>query len=163
MPDYQIDSLDRKILAELLEDARKPYLDIARRLKVAHGTVNSRVRKMHQQGLISGTRIEVDHHKLGFQVRAIIGIKVTQAAQHKDVERSLAKFPEVIEAHYTTGAYSLLVKVVVRNMTELHHFLADRLQAIPGVHATETFVVLDSPIERLLDFNKIDRRSQEPR
>jgi Lrp/AsnC family transcriptional regulator for asnA, asnC and gidA len=132
MTDYQIDSLDRKILAELLEDARKPYLDIARRLKVAHGTVNSRVRKLHAQGIVNGTRIEVDRRKLGYLVQALIGIKVTQAGQHKDVERSLARFPEVIEAHYTTGVYSLLIKVVVKTMPDLHHFLADRLQGIPA-------------------------------
>ena len=157
MEDWQIDSLDRKILAALLEDARTPYLEIARKTKVAHGTIHSRISKMQKSGIISGNRIEVDYKKLGYNVHAMIGIKVTQAGQHKDVEKALQKLPEVTEVHYTTGSYSLLIKVSMRGMSELHEFLADRLQAITGVHATETFVILNSPVNRLLDFNKLDR------
>lgn len=146
--DSHIDSLDLRILSELIKDARKPLLEISRALKVAHGTVNARLAKLKRAGVVRGAHLDVDFTKLGFTLTALIGIKVQQAGQHKDVIASLKKFPDVVEAHYTTGTYSLLIKVVARDIGGLHTFLSERLQTIPGIHSTETFMVLDSPIER---------------
>jgi len=146
--DSQIDSLDRKILAELMKDARMPLLEISRKLKVAHGTVNARYARLKRSGIVSGARLEVDPAKLGFGLMVLVGVRVQLAHQHKDVVKALQRFPEVLEAHYTTGGYSLLVKVVARDIHDLHAFLAEKMQSIEGVHSTETFLVLDSPIQR---------------
>jgi len=151
---YEFDSLDRKILSRLREDARKPLLEISKELKVAHGTVNARFRKMQEAGVIRKARLEFDTKTLGFGLTAFIGITVSQAGLHKTVTQSLQKFSEALEVHYTTGQYSLLVKVLLRDIQELHVFLSQKLQTIPGVQSTETFVVLDTAIERPADVTR---------
>ena len=150
--DSQIDSLDQKILTELMKDARTPLLEISRKLKLAHGTVNARFARLKRLGYVRGARLEVDLGKLGFGLMVIVGIRVQLASQHKDVIKALQRFPEVLEAHYTTGVYSLLVKVVARDLRDLHAFLAEKLQPVEGIHSTETFLVLDSPIARPFAF-----------
>ncbi|MCA2962233.1 MAG: Lrp/AsnC ligand binding domain-containing protein [Silvanigrellales bacterium] len=161
--DENIDSLDRKILAELMSDARIPLLEVARKLKVAPGTVNARHARLKRLGFIRGARLEVDLGKLGFGLMVLVGIRVQLAHQHKEVVRALERHPEVLEAHYTTGGYSLLVKVVARDIQDLHAFLADKLQSISGVHSTETFLVLDSPIARSFALPGISKGAQKRR
>ncbi len=138
-------------MAKLRGDARRPLLEISKELKVAHGTINTRFRKMQASGLIRGARLEFDYLKLGFGLTALIGITVSQAGQHKSVIQHLHKMPEVLEAHYTTGQYSLLIKVLLKDIADLHGFLSEKLQTISGVHSTETFLVLDTPIERQVE------------
>lgn len=159
--DVHLDSLDRKILAELMQDARIPLLEVSRKLKVAPGTVNARHSRLKRLGFILGARLEVDLAKLGFGLMVLVGIRVQLAHQHKDVARALELLPEVLEAHYTTGGYSLLVKVVARDIQDLHGFLAEKLQTITGIHSTETFLVLDSPIARAFALPGIGKGAQK--
>jgi Lrp/AsnC family transcriptional regulator for asnA, asnC and gidA len=148
---YQIDSLDRKILRMMRQDSRKPFLEIARELKVAGGTIHSRVGKMRESGVISGSRLLINHKALGYNVHAFIGVDVSRAGQFKQVLESLEKLPEVIEVHYTTGGYSLLVKAAVKMMEDRHILLSEKIQAIPDISSTETFIILNTPVDREIE------------
>ncbi len=151
---YEIDNLDVAILHALQKNGRIPFQDIARKQIVSGGTIHVRVQKMTEEGLLKGYTAEVDYEKLGYQLTAFIGINLSHAHGHNDVIEALTKIPEVLEAHYTTGAYSLLIKILAKNPRDLHHFLVDKIQIIPAVQSTETLISLDTSISRSLDLQK---------
>ncbi len=146
--DYQIDSLDRAILRALQADAKRPYLDIARELDVSGGTIHQRINRLRDEGIIEGTQLKLNRHKLGLDVLVLIGVHLTSAKVVSDVVKRLKKFPEVLDVYYTTGNYSLILKVVVPSIDGYHQFLVKKLQAIDEVRATESFICMDQPIER---------------
>lgn len=157
--EQQFDSLDRKLIYALIVDARKPFLELAKEFKVSNATIHSRYRKLCDQGVIEGTHARVNLKSLGFNLMAFIGIQVVQAGQHDLVVQAIQKMPEVIETHYTTGRYSLFTKVIARDMDDLYSFLTKKIQRIPSVAATETFMVLNSFIDREFDAVKLTRNS----
>ena len=144
----QIDSLDRKILRFLQADSRTPFLEIARALKVSGGTIHARVGRMKDEGVIVGSKITVDQGALGYGVMAFVGIQLARAGAAQSVQEKLSAIDEIVEVHYTTGTYSLFVKVAVKTIKDLYVFLSERLQAITEIQSTETFVVLDTAIDR---------------
>lgn len=148
MSDYQIDNLDRAILRALQADAKRPYLDLARELEVSGGTVHQRVNRLRELGIITGTRVTLDKRKLGLDVTVLIGLHLTSAKAVGKVTERLKKFPEVLEVYYTTGNYSLILKVCVPSIEGYHQFLIKKLQAIDEVQSTESFICMDQPLER---------------
>ena len=146
--DYEIDDLDRRILACLQEDARRPFQEIARELVVSGGTIHVRVNKLRKHGILRGTRVVLDRARLGFDVCAFIGVHLHHARDHQLVIAHLEQMPEVLEAHYTTGAYGLFLKVVAQSTRGLHDFLVGKLQALDGIRATETLISLEARIDR---------------
>ena len=145
---YQIDKVDREILTRLLNDSRRSYQDIARELIVSGGTIHVRTNKMKEADVIKGSQITVDFSKLGLDVTAFVGINLRSAKDYQTVVPLLKKLDEVTEVHYTTGQYSLFVKIVTRNTRDLHLFLIEKLQSIQEIQSTETLISLDNPILR---------------
>ena len=148
----ELDALDRNILLELQKDFRKPFQEIARDLGVSGGTVHVRYNKMKEEGYIKGGHLSLDPQRLGYNVSAFIGINLHNAKDVGAVLTRLKALPQIIEAHYTTGGYSLFLKVVAKNLPGLHKFLADELQAIPEIQSTETLISLDLAIDREVPF-----------
>ena len=146
--DYEIDNLDRLILRALVEDARRPFLEIARELDVSGGTIHQRYHKLREAGVVLGARAVVDYGRLGYSVSAFVGIILTKAGLSAQTQEHLRAIPEVVEVHYTTGTYSLLAKVVAKGVPELYAFLSERLQAVKEIQSTETFVILHTSIHR---------------
>ena len=144
----KVDLIDLKILEFLLEDARKTYQEIATELKVSTGTVHVRINKLKEQGVITGSHISVDFTKLGHKVSAFIGVNLSHARTFKSVLEQLKSFPEVVDVHYTTGQYSLFVKILTKSTQDLHLFLIEKLQTIKDIQSTETFISLDNPVSR---------------
>ncbi|MBG60029.1 MAG: transcriptional regulator AsnC [Halobacteriovoraceae bacterium] len=145
---YEIDNLDRQILAQLLKDARTPFLEIARKLIVSGGTIHQRIEKLKKMGVIEGSKFELNLQKLGYDVTVFLGIHLTNAKDLNMVIEKLKAMPEVVEAHYTTGNYALLVKLHTKSIRDFHAFLAERLQSIEAIQSTESFISLDQPIKR---------------
>lgn len=143
-----IDDLDRAILNRLQEDSRISFQEIARELIVSGGTIHVRVNKMKEEGIIQGSKLVIDFQKLGLEVTSFVGINLASAGDYPSALKKLKKFPEITEVHYTTGNYSMFVKVVTKSTKDLHHFLTEKLQPIPEVHSTETLISLDSPVVR---------------
>lgn len=145
---YEIDNLDRGILRILQRDARTPYLEIARELDVSGGTIHVRIGKMKEAGIILGTKQQLDYRALGYDVSALVGIRVAGAHGIKDIVEQLREVPEIVEISYTTGAFSLFAKVIARNMGELYSLLAGRLREYEAIASTETFLILNTEEER---------------
>lgn len=148
---YEIDSLDRKILKLLQQDAKIPFTEIAQKLIVSGGTIHQRVAKMEAAGVIRGSKYIVDYAQLGYDVNVLLGIHLKNAKDCPIVIDQLKKLPEVIEANYTTGNYALMIRVVNRSIAEYHRFLVDKLQSIKEIQSTESYICLDTPI--LKDLN----------
>jgi len=146
----EIDSLDQQILMELMDDARKPFQEIARKLLVSGGTVHLRVNRMRELGLIRGSRLLVDHALLGYDVTALVGVNLVNAGDYKKVIHQIRHMPEILEAYYTTGSYGLIIKVVAKSTRGLHMFLVEKLQPLKEIQSTETMITLDTPIDRTI-------------
>jgi len=146
----EIDALDGEILKRLQSDARASYLEIARELGVAGGTIHARLARMKAEGLIRGSMLALDYSKLGYSIKAFIGLKLVRAHDCGSLMEKLATIDEVLEVHYTTGAYSLFIKVMATSMKDLHALLFDKLQGFDEIQSTETFVILDTSLDREL-------------
>ena len=143
---YEIDNVDRQILSILLQDARTPFIEIARKLIVSGGTIHQRVEKMKAAGIIEGSKVSLNLKKLGFDVTVFIGVHLKSSKELTDVIQKLKAMPEVLEAHYTTGNYALLLKICTKSTSDFHKFLVEKLQPIDQVQSTESFLSLDQPI-----------------
>lgn len=143
-----LDDLDYQILNVLIEDSRIPYLEIARRFHVSGGTIHVRMNKMQEMGIIKGARLILDTSKLGYDVCCFIGIFLEKASSYQDVLEQLREIKEIVELHYTTGGYSIFIKVICKSIPSLQDLLMNRLQVIIGIQRTDTFITLSQPIDR---------------
>ena len=137
-----IDSLDRKILSVLVDNAKTPFLEVAKMCNVSGSAIHQRVNKLMQMGVITGSHFSIDPKKLGFQTLAYVGVYLENARVFNDV------LDQIIQCHYTTGQYSMFVKVYAKDNTHLKTVLSDKLLAIQGISRTETFMSLEVLINR---------------
>jgi len=148
-----IDQLDKDILAILMKDANESYTKIAKQLNVSGGTVHVRMSKMKEIGIVKGAGLRVDYSKLGYDISAFLGIYLDKSSLYEEVSRNLSGIPEIVSAHYTTGAYSIFAKIIVRDTNHLRNVLHDKIQKIPGIQRTETFISLEESINRPININ----------
>lgn len=147
---YIIDSTDRKILQELLANARTSYLEIARICGMSGAAIHQRVRKLEQAGIIAGSGVKLSPENLGYTTCAFVGVFLEKAIMYRSVVTEMEEIPEIVECHYTTGNYAIFIKLYCKNDKDLMQVLNGRIQNIPGVSSTETFISLEQGIEREL-------------
>jgi Lrp/AsnC family transcriptional regulator for asnA, asnC and gidA len=145
---YQIDKLDREILGILMKDAKIPYTDIAKRLIVSAGTIHVRMKRLERLGIVRGATLILDPAKIGYDMTAFVGIYLIKGSAYSEVIKEIDKIPEVIEAHFTTGEYSIFAKVVCKNTEHLREVINDQLQPINGISRTETIISLGESIKK---------------
>lgn len=144
----KIDGIDKRILKFLMEDARTPILEIARNIGISGAAIHQRLRKLESSGLMSGSKFIINPKLLGYTTMAYIGIFLDKAMSNPEAVRALKEIPEVLECHYTTGNWSILIKVLCRDNEHLMQLLNKNIQQIEGVSRTETFISLDQQIDR---------------
>jgi Lrp/AsnC family transcriptional regulator for asnA, asnC and gidA len=144
----EIDGIDKEILRDLMEDARKPILQIANKIGISGAAIHQRLRKLEQSGVIAGSKFVVNTKVLGYSTMAFIGIYLEKASSNPEVVKELKKIPEVLECHYTTGNWSILIKIICKDNEHLMQLLNKKIQQINGVSRTETYISLEQQIER---------------
>jgi len=144
----KIDGIDKKILRYLMQDARKPILEIARNIGISGAAIHQRLRKLESSGLLQGSKFVINPRVLGYTTMAYIGIFLDKAMSNPKAVKELERIPEVLECHYTTGNWSILIKVLCRDNEHLMQVLNKNIQQIEGVSRTETFISLDQQIDR---------------
>ena len=157
MPKATIDTIDRKILQFLIRNARMPYLEIARECGISGAAIHQRVKKLDEMGIILGSRLEVDPKTLGFDVCAIIGIRLSDPSMSYSIVDCLKEIPEIVECHFITGEYNILIKKWCLDNEHLMQVIFDKMLKIPGITATETFISLNQPFSRQIDVHYLDR------
>ena len=146
----KINELDRKILRIVTQNARAPFKDIADECGVSRAAVHQRLQKMLENGVIIGSGYQVNPKLLGYNLCVYIGITLDKGSLYKAVSAELEKIPEVVETHFTLGAYTMMVKMYAKDDRDLMRLINDLIQEIPGVANTETLTCLDQRINRTL-------------
>ena len=146
--ELRIDGIDKVILKHLMDDARTPILSIAREIGISGAAIHQRLRKLESSGLISGSKLIINPKVLGYNIVAFVGVYLNTASQYSSAIKRLKEIPEVVETHYTTGNWAILVKIICKNNEHLLKLLNQDIQLIKGVERTETFISLDQQIER---------------
>lgn len=143
-----IDGIDKEILRYLMEDARKPILEIGRKIGISGAAIHQRLRKLEANGLISGSKFVINPKALGYTTMAFIGIFLDKAMRNPEAVKQLSEIPEVLECHYTTGNWSVFIKILCKDNEHLMNLLNHKIQTIKGVSRTETFISLNQQIDR---------------
>ena len=145
-----IDNLDRKIINIISQNARVPYLEVARECKVSGAAIHQRIQRLTKMGVITGSEFSISPKKIGFGTCAYVGIFLDSASLYPEVVEQLKDIPEITQCHYITGGYSIFIKIFTRNNEDLKHLLVGRVQAIKGISRTETFISLEESFNRQL-------------
>ncbi|MDE5749316.1 MAG: Lrp/AsnC ligand binding domain-containing protein [Duncaniella sp.] len=146
----KIDNLDRKILEIVMRNARIASKDVAQECGVSRAAIHQRIQRMMDLNVITGSGYNVDPKILGFRTCTYIGVNLARGAMYREVVPELEKIPEIVECHFTTGPYTMLIKLFARDNEHLMDLLNNKIQIIPGVMGTETLISLDHSISRVL-------------
>ena len=150
----KIDSLDKKILGLISANARLPFKDVATECGVSRATIHQRVQRLIDMGVIVGSGFHVNPVSLGYNTCTYVGITLERGSMYKKVVAEFEKIPEIVECHFTTGPYTMLIKLYARDNAHLMELLNDCLQEIPGVIATETLISLRQSIRKEVPIDK---------
>ena len=151
---YQIDNVDRKIISLLMKNAMMPYTEIGHKVLMSSGTIHVRMNNLQKAGIVKGTSLVLDYAKLGYDLTAFVGVYLQKGSIYDKVIKRLEKIPEVVEAHYTTGVYSIFMKIVCRNTEHLREVLNEKVQSVEGIDRTETIISLEESIKRNVELQK---------
>lgn len=143
-----IDQLDFQIIQEITSNSELTYQELGKKLSASPGTIHLRVKKLTDLGVIRGKKYEIGIRELGYDIVAFVGIYLEKSSQYDEVAASLQKIPQVVRANYTTGAYSMFIEIVCKNIEELRTVLHDGLQKIQGIQRTETLISLQESFNR---------------
>jgi len=144
----KVDKLDKKILSIITKNARIPFKDVAEECGVSRAAIHQRVQRLIEDGVITGSGFTVNERSLGYSTCTYIGINLERGNIFREVVAQLNDIPEIVECHFTTGPYSLLIKLFAHDNEQLKDIIIDRIQAIPGVVGTETLISLEQSIRR---------------
>lgn len=140
-----IDDLDARLITLLTAEPRLGMLECSRRLGVARGTVQARLDRLVDRGVVTGFGPDVSPAALGYDVTAFVSMEIRQIAGHEPVADRLAAIPEVLEVHTITGDSDLLCRVVARTNADLQRVI-DRIVDVQGVLRTNSIIALDTPV-----------------
>ena len=134
---YKVDNIDLKILEILMQDAKKPYTEVAKKAFVSGGTVHVRMNKLEEAGIVEKTTLKVNYAKLGYDITAFIGIFLQKSALYDQVMAKLKAIPEITSIHYTTGNYSMFTKIHCKDTNHLKVVLHDKIQQVEGIDVAD--------------------------
>lgn len=155
----KIDKLDRQILRLVSEDARIPFLEVARVCNVSGAAIHQRVQKLYNLGVLRGSQFMIDPEKIGYETCAYIGLNLKNPESFDAVVEELKKIPEVVECHYTTGNFDLFIKLYAQNNHHLLNIIHDKLQPL-GLSRSETIISFHASINRQLPIEDVLKTAQ---
>ena len=149
MAHHNLDSLDKKILHLTAEDARIPFLEVARVCNVSGAAIHQRIQKLTNLGILKGSQFIIDPEKVGYETCAYIGLYLKNPENFDSVVEALKKIPEVVECHYTTGGFDMFIKIYAVNNHHLLNIIHDKLQPL-GLSRSESIISFNAAINRQL-------------
>ena len=158
MAKEKLDRLDKQILKLISDDARIPFLEVARVCDVSGAAIHQRVQKLTNIGVLRGSQFLIDPEKVGYETCAFIGLNLKNPENFDHVVEELKKIPEVTECHYTTGNFDMFIKIYALNNHHLLNIIHDKLQPL-GLSSSQTLISFHSAFERqlpIMDMVNID-------
>lgn len=146
----KIDNLDLKILQVIANDARTPLSDVATKCNASRAVVHQRITKLVEKGAILGSGYHVNPKSIGYSTCTFVGINLERGSMYRDVVERLSAIPEVVESHFTTGSFTMMIKLYAYDNEHLMTLINNKIQQIPGVISTETLISLHQSITRQL-------------
>ncbi|SDZ78926.1 Lrp/AsnC family transcriptional regulator, regulator for asnA, asnC and gidA [Porphyromonadaceae bacterium KH3R12] len=156
MAHHELDELDEKILRMIVDNARIPFLEVARACGVSGAAIHQRVQKLTGLGVVKGSEFLLDAEKIGYETCAYVGIFLTSPSTFEYVVKELEKIPEVVECYYTTGQYDVLIKVFAKNNKDLLRIIHTELQPL-GLSRTETLICFKEGFRKKLPIQFIEK------
>lgn len=154
MDNYRLDSLDEQILSLIANNARIPFLEVARECNVSGAAIHQRIQKLVNMGVIKGSEFVLDPEKVGYETCAYVGIYLKDPSTFDSVLNALKVIPEVVECHFTTGKYDMFIKLYARNNHHLLSIIHDQLQPL-GLSRTETLISFNEAIKRQMPIQRL--------
>jgi Transcriptional regulators len=154
MANAKLDKLDRQILKLISDDARIPFLEVARACGVSGAAIHQRIQKLTSMGILKGSLFIIDPEKIGYETCAYIGLNLKNPESFDTVVEELKKIPEVVECHYTTGNYDMFIKLYAVNNHHLLTIIHDKLQPL-GLSSSQTLISFHSAINRQLPIGEL--------
>ena len=142
-----LDQLDKKILQLVADDARIPFLEVARVCNVSGAAIHQRIQKLNYMGVLKGSQFIIDPEKVGYEACAYVGLYLKDPESFDDVVEKLKSIPEVVECHYTTGGMDLFIKIYAKNNHHLLNIIHDKLQPL-GLQRSETIISFNAAFTR---------------
>lgn len=139
-----LDEIDRKLLKLLQADGRTPYAELGKAVGLAVSSVNERVRKLADRGVITGVHAHVSPEALGLDLLAMVFVGWSDPEVETRFFDRIRDEPAVLECHHVTGSWNYLLKVRVKNTRMLEAFLTSVVKGVDGIQRTETLIVLSS-------------------
>lgn len=133
--------MDARLIGLLTEEPRLGVLECSRRLGVARGTVQARLHRLLERGVIRGFGPEISPAAIGYPVTAFVTLKIRQSEGHGPVAAHLASIPEVLEAHTITGSSDMVCRIVARSNSDLQRVIDD-VVAYGGIERASTAIAL---------------------
>lgn len=146
---YQLDAIDKEIIYMLMDNAKTSLAHISKNVGISTTAVHQRIKKLEQAGIIENSVSYLNPKKIGYKVVSYIGVYLDQPSHYKDAINALQQINEVVEAHYTTGNYTIFLKVLCKDNDHLMQIL-NKIQKLKGVTGTETIISLEQSISRQL-------------
>lgn len=133
--------MDKKIILQLLRDARQPIFQIAKNVGATRQTVAKKIDQFCNAGLINSFALKLEPEKFGLGIQAYVFMREEPRSDlRKQNEKAIKGFPQVSEFHRIFGKYDSIIKVLVADKKELTN-LVKKLHKLSGVRETETFIV----------------------
>jgi Lrp/AsnC family transcriptional regulator for asnA, asnC and gidA len=149
----KIDRLDRQILSIISKNARMPFKDVAERCGVSRAAIHQRVQRLMEMDVILGSGYHINPKILGYETCTYIGVKLERSAMYEKVVPEFERIPEIVEINFTTGPYSMMIKLYARNNEHLMELLNGKIQQVEGVTGTETLISLRESLKREIPFD----------
>ncbi len=147
MSNVHLDALDEQILRLVADNARIPFLEVARACHVSGAAIHQRIQKLTKQGVLKGSQYVLDPEKIGYETCAYMGLFLKDPSDFDRVVSALEKIPEVVECHYTTGDYDMFIKIYAQNNHHMLSIIHDKLQPL-GLQRTETIISFHEAFSR---------------
>ena len=160
MAQHNLDALDKKILRLIADDARMPFLEVARACNVSGAAIHQRIQKLTNLGVLKGSQFIIDPEKIGYETCAFIGLFLKDPETFDTVVEALKKIPEVVECHYTTSGFDMFIKIYARNNHHLLDIIHDKLQPL-GLQRSETIISFNAAIDRSLPVVDVEEDDDE--
>ncbi len=160
MANVKLDKLDVQILKLIADDARIPFLEVARLCEVSGAAIHQRIQKLTNLGILKGSHFIIDPEKVGYDTCAFIGLNLKNPESFDQVVEQLKKMPEVVECHYTTGNYDLFIKIYAKNNHDLLDIIHDKLQPL-GLARSESLISFHAAINRQMQLPELEVPSEE--
>ncbi|WP_299904493.1 Lrp/AsnC ligand binding domain-containing protein [uncultured Paracoccus sp.] len=144
------DPINRKILAELVANARIPMSELAERVGLSKTPVAQRVRQMEEIGLITGYRAILSPLKLGLTHVTYVEVKMSDTRQVAldRFNAGVRLIAEIEECYMIAGGFDYLLKVRSRDMVHFRQIMAERISTLPFIHATSSYVSMEAVVEQ---------------